>query len=490
MTAQQEALEALRRDSKVREGERDAERETLYQLRQENASLSALQNAALGKQGSAVGDWLERHGLAGNKRLAEVIKVEGGWELAAERILGDDIQGLSVAELGVPAMEVDGLSRGHLTLIEGDVQVAPSSASIDLPRLIDKFDTPWSLESLLGRIYCCETLAEALQRRRELASGDSIVTRGGHWLGRTWLRVERGEEESGVLAREQRLRELTTRIEVGESRLANLDQACQKDRVDLQALETRLQALQQQSRELNQRHSASATRLARIETTLEQSDRRLQALSDEVGGYVERAQTLAAEQAALTSGHEQIVVDVRDHEARHAALSGQRDGLNQAVEMARQGLRQAQRMVSETRTRIETTRASLEALRAGQERILSQRQQLSTRKTELEAQLAEGEAPVEAMKAELQSLLTSRMDVEAELEGARRAVEACEHRLRELGEAHRACTEQLESVRSDLDRMRMSWQEEIVRRQTLQEQLAEMGLTAGDLIAELPEGAN
>ena len=490
MATAQDALEALRRESKEREAGRDAARESLSQLRQENASLSALQNAALGKQGSVVGNWLARHGLAGNKRLAEVIKVESGWELAAERILGDDLQGLSVTELGVPAMQVDELERGHLTLIEGDTRVAPSVTSIDLPRLIHKFETPWSLESLLGRIYCCETLDEALLRRGELASGDSIVTRGGHWLGRTWLRVERGEEETGVLAREQRLRALAGQIEDGESNLAKLDEACQKDRVDLQSLETQLRTLQQQSRELTQRHSSSATRLARLETTVEQSGRRLQAVSGEIAGYDERAGMLSGELEALRSGHDQNVLDVREHEMRHGALSEQRDGLNGAVETARQAQRQIQRVISETRTRIETTRASLEALRAGQERILAQRQQLLSRKTELEGQLAEGETPVVAMKSELQSLLSSRMDVESELETARRAVEAGDHRLKELSEAHRACTTQLEAVRGDLDRMRMSLQEEVVRRQTLQEQLAEMELTVEELIAELPEGAN
>ncbi|MBI1194938.1 MAG: chromosome segregation protein SMC [Gammaproteobacteria bacterium] len=490
MIAQQGALESLRRDSKARDAGRDAERDALYQLRQENASLSALQNAALGKQGSAVGDWLEKNGLAGDKRLAEVIKVDAGWELAAERILGDDLQALSVAELGAPASQVDELSRGHLTLIEGDAQVASSAASINLPRLIDKFNSPWSLESLLGRIYVCETLVEALQRRNELASGDSIVTKAGHWVGRTWLRVERGEEETGVLAREQRLRELAAQIGTGEAKFAELEQACQKDRTDIQALENRLQALQQQARELNQRHSASTTRLARLETTVEQSARRLQAVTEEIVGYDERAAKLAGELDALRSAHAQSAVEVGECETRHKGLGEQRDSLNRAVETARSGLRQAQQRVSETRTRIETTRASLEALRAGQERILAQRQQLNERKAELEGQLAEGEAPVEAMKTELKALVSSRMDVEGELEEARRSVEACEHRIRELTEAHRACTVQIESVRGDLDRMRLSLQEERVRRQTLQEQLAEMGQAVAELIAELPEEAN
>ena len=62
---------------------------------------------------------------------------------------------------------------------------------------------------LLSRVRLAETLAEALQLRRELAHDESVITRTGEWIGRDWLRVNRGgDPHSGVLEREQRLKQL------------------------------------------------------------------------------------------------------------------------------------------------------------------------------------------------------------------------------------------------------------------------------------------
>jgi len=37
----------------------------------------------------------------------------------------------------------------------------------------------------------CQTLPEALDKRRTLLSGESVITRDGVWIGREWLRVSR-----------------------------------------------------------------------------------------------------------------------------------------------------------------------------------------------------------------------------------------------------------------------------------------------------------
>ena len=57
-----------------------------------------------------------------------------------------------------------------------------------------------------------ETLSAALQMRRELADDESVITRSGEWIGRDWLRVNRGgDPHSGVLEREQRVKQLQGR---------------------------------------------------------------------------------------------------------------------------------------------------------------------------------------------------------------------------------------------------------------------------------------
>ena len=52
-------------------------------------------------------------------------------------------------------------------------------------------------------------VAEALARRAHLRPGESIITRDGVWVGRSWLRVSRDRDEhAGVISREKDLRAL------------------------------------------------------------------------------------------------------------------------------------------------------------------------------------------------------------------------------------------------------------------------------------------
>ena len=81
----------------------------LQRLNGRLASLEALQQAAL-DPGTGTAEWLKEHNLAERPRLAEGLKVEAGWELAVETVLGadlqavllDDFNGLDLKGLGIP----------------------------------------------------------------------------------------------------------------------------------------------------------------------------------------------------------------------------------------------------------------------------------------------------------------------------------------------------------------------------------------------------
>ena len=61
----------------------------------------------------------------------------------------------------------------------------------------------------LANVLTAESLAQALGARAGLAAGESLITPGGEWVGRDWLRVSRGtDQRAGVLEREHRLKSL------------------------------------------------------------------------------------------------------------------------------------------------------------------------------------------------------------------------------------------------------------------------------------------
>ena len=62
---------------------------------------------------------------------------------------------------------------------------------------------PAAIVRLLSRVRLAETLPEALGIRRDIAHDESVITRSGEWIGRDWLRVNRGgDPHSGVLERQ------------------------------------------------------------------------------------------------------------------------------------------------------------------------------------------------------------------------------------------------------------------------------------------------
>src|SRR3569623_625338 len=82
------------------------------------------------------------------------------------------------------------------------------------------------------------------------------------------------------------------------------------------------------------------------------------------------------------------------------------------------------------------------------------------------------------------------MEVEAQLSAARQRLAEVEHLLRELTEQRAQAERKSQDVRGQLDSARMAHQEIRVRRQTLEEQLAEGDFNLQQLLAEMPQDAN
>ncbi|OQX01258.1 MAG: hypothetical protein BWK73_46730, partial [Thiothrix lacustris] len=58
------------------------------------ASLETLQQAGLEKADKTRNQWLKEHALDTAPRIAEILKVEAGWESAFETVLGEDLDAI------------------------------------------------------------------------------------------------------------------------------------------------------------------------------------------------------------------------------------------------------------------------------------------------------------------------------------------------------------------------------------------------------------
>src|SRR5690606_20203324 len=88
---QAERLQQLRGElQQATQAQQQAQGE-LQRLNGRIASLEALQQAAL-NPGKGAAEWLREQQLSERPRLAEGLRVESGWELAVETVLGADLQ--------------------------------------------------------------------------------------------------------------------------------------------------------------------------------------------------------------------------------------------------------------------------------------------------------------------------------------------------------------------------------------------------------------
>jgi chromosome segregation protein len=122
------------------------------QAQGQESALKALQQAALGLDDQQQQRWLQTQGLAGNRRLAEVLQVESGFESLVEAVLGDAIKAVMVDDLSAINMAYS----PSVILLEKD-----DSSAIATDALVGKLLSQVGREWVVG-VKHCPTLARCL----------------------------------------------------------------------------------------------------------------------------------------------------------------------------------------------------------------------------------------------------------------------------------------------------------------------------------------
>ncbi|MCU1734868.1 MULTISPECIES: chromosome segregation protein SMC [unclassified Pseudomonas] len=447
------------------------------------ASLEALQQAAL-EPGSGAAQWLREHGLEQRPRLAEGLRVEPGWELAVETVLGADLQAVlvdSFSDLGF-----DGFDQGELRLLDASLGAAQVPGS-----LLDKVESAVDLSPWLGRVKPVESLDRALALRGQLAEGESLVSRDGYWVGRSFLRVSRASDaQGGVLARGQELERLGLEQEEQQARLAQLDEELNDQRDQQRQLEDGREQLRRRAQDEARQQGELKARLSAGKARAEQLGLRRRRLEDELA---ESAEQRGIEQEQLGESRlvlqEALELMAQDTEQREMLLA-QRDGLREHLDRVRQEARQHKDHAHQLAVRLGSLRAQHDSTRQALERLELQSERLSEKREQLSLNLEEGEAPLEELRLKLEELLEKRMSVDEEMRLARLHMEDADRELRDAEKRRSQAEQQSQLLRGQLEQHRMEWQGLSVRRKTLHEQLHADGYDLDGVLATLTEEAN
>jgi chromosome segregation protein len=478
-------LQALRTRQHEADSDLERARGERDRARSEMMSLDALQKAALGEADRDAGKWLAAAGLAGRPRVTAQMEVEKGWERGVESVLGDALEAVHVESLDAAASRLAELASGHLMLIEGSQENIRDSAS-----LAARVRGPQALLRRLARVGTAATLQEALQKRHQLAAGESLVTADGIWVGRDWLRVARGRDaHAGVLERESRIRSLRGVCETCEAAVQSIEQRLRDLRAEVSAAEAGRDSVQQRIQGAHREYSEARGTLEASRARSQQAALRTERIdreSADVQMERERAQQ-ALERAR--SALDEATGQLEQLESRRSEMEGEREERRSTAAAAREAAHQARAHARELLIQLEGRRSTETSLGATLARMQEQRAQLAQRQQQLETESGDGDEPVLRLAEQLNELLSRKLEIENELAAARRDLEAVDAELRELDEKRQLAERRVAASREELEAARLAAQETRLRRESLAEQFAqtrfELAEVQGALTAEV-----
>ncbi len=448
------------------------------------ASLETLQEGALA-EGSAEPEACMANDLHASRRLAEVIRVEAGWEGAVEAVLGHRVGAHCVAGLDAPARALAPSQEGRISLY--DTSIGPSAGSpANADALAAVVQAPWHLEGLLGHARRVESLEQALRIRAELESHQVAVTPDGTLVGRDWLQREHGvDPAAGVLARAREIDALREQLTLASATLEQTEQALARCREDLAAQESSRARCQLESTAAHRAQAElRAQEVAREQRAAEAARRseRLQQEADELA--LQRADEWEELQLARDRLQQQLEVLSAANLAQQQAAS-ELTAIEQTLRERRDEARHKASAAGKLTVEVETRRSALASLNLAVGRQSEQHQRLAQQLADLERALAESESPLPKLEAELEQLLRARTTTETALAEAREAVAAAEAGARELDRERLAAEQAVEGVRERLETLRLGAGEARVRRDAVNDQLGELGIDREQTLAEL-----
>ena len=484
------SIAELRQGNSEKSNALDALRSELQKAQGRQASLEALQQAAL-KQDGALVDWLSHQGLDKNERLVARLQVEAGWEKAVETVLGDSLQAICCeGQLDPLVTLASTLKQGSLSLLVAQAGNMTNTGN-KAKSLLSVIKNNQHLPATAAHVYLADSLQAAIALRPSLASHESVVTREGICLGANWLRVAKDEDaQSGILQREQELKTLLQKIASFEEQVEQLATALSAGREALRAQEEDRERHQQDLRLSSKELADHEARLSARQARMEQFAARRGRIETELA---ECKKQLQSEQEHLAQARLllQKALDAMEQDAGHReVLISERDSVRQNLELARQTARADRDQAHLLLLQVETHRTQLSSIQEAMVRLQSQEKVLQVRKVQLLEQLKEVDEPASEQHEALEANLEKRIVIEQRMAEARARLDAADHELRSLETQRNRAEQEAQDIRSALEKLRMEWQGFKVQLSTLQENLDATRFDREHLLNELPEDAD
>lgn len=501
------ALQTQRSQNNESANALDEARQGIQEKVGRQSALVALQEAALGRDQTALNTWLENVGLSESPRLAEQLTVAAGWERAVSVVLAEQLQAVCVpgdAEVSAALDAYSDMPGGEVRLADAS-QAQSGCATGGEFGLRDGAALPsgWSdlathvqgAGDYLSGIFAAPDWQSAWGNRHLMQAGQSVVTPEGIWIGRDWLVLKPTDNaEDNVLVRQKALQELEAALATAKEEVALLETQLTEGRERLVSLEESATETRRSLKEVHRSVGDVRAQHSAKQERLEQLTARRERIEEE---FLEIDGQTQDQHASLTEQRHHLAEIVE----RMGASEDEREQLKQRETTVRETLRTAKDQVQQTRTRAhelevqhKTLRTNIDATRTALTRLRNQLNVLLERRTQLQQQMEEQCTPQEDVIVERDRLLTERIAVEESLESAKSVLSTLEYELTTCETQRQEADKALLSEQQGLDALRLKAESSRVESQHFIRQLAEIEEddmpSAEQILETLPEEAS
>lgn len=466
--------------------EQDEARAKLQQLRGQEASLLALQQAAVEQDDvAAMGDWLAALGLDNGGSVYEELEVDAHWTLAVETVFSAGLTGVCTRDFAAVQAALP-QSPGGINILAAAGDHVPAAGT-----LAERVRGPAAVLKALSAVYTADNIDAAGLLLDGLPEHASVITPSGDWLRHGWItRPSEKDASDSVILRKAALDAVRADVIGLEASLGDIDARLNGAREGRQLAEDQRRSGEAALKEsLQLQAEVVAERSARV-AAVEQARQRTQQLENDLAEsrtqFEAEQRTLSEARSELQTAIDQMALDGQQREV----LNGERTALVTELQGAREAARETRDTAHRTEVRVQSLGSQAETVASSITRLEQQVEQLQVRVDDLAEQLPVGDNPDAKLQAELETLLAQRVDAEAALAAARQLVADNEHSLREREKEKVAAEHRLQSIHAEIESGRLQQAERNVRIENLVTQLGELGATPEEVAERLPEGAS
>jgi len=381
------------------------------------------------------------------------------------------------------------VSEGAITLVNKHQANAVLSSSKGT-LLSEKVSSAWPFQSWLQGVYIAEDLVQAKGLRSQLELHESVITKEGVWLGKNWARVnKKTDPKSGILLREQQLKQLKLSIADKQSEISGLEAILQESEALLASLEAERDESQRQYQQISEDFTQAQSQFSAYQTKLENMQRREQELLLAMEESSQQLEQTKMEFAELEQSFIELSEAQAGSDEQRESLLAQRDQYRAQLGEKRNQAQDRQHTANDIQRSLSGNQQQLALLQQSVQRDERQLEQLTERREILSGNLAVGNEPLEELKISLQAQLSDRLSIEEKLHQAEDTLEQCNQQLKNNTVQRQEVSDSLAALQAKIDENRMQRQTLVVRQTTIKEQLAETDFVLEEVIAGLPEEA-